>query len=232
MAKLTKSLVLIVWNECAGCRIDVPRLPVDSFEEVFAIDGGSTDGTAEYLASQGIPVHRQRAKSLNAAYADAVDRSTCDAVVIFFPKATLDPAITLEIARRLDEGHAMVVASRNLPGAHNEEDGKFFRPRKWGVGALSLFAALVWKRRGARVRDVLHGVKGFTVDAYRRMQIAPTGVTIDLEMVVRAYRLGLSVVEFPVNEAPYEHGQTRFPLFRTGRRLGEFLLRELARRRV
>jgi glycosyltransferase involved in cell wall biosynthesis len=48
---LTKSLVLIVWNECAGCRIDVPRLPVDAFEEVFAIDGGSTDGTAEYLAS-------------------------------------------------------------------------------------------------------------------------------------------------------------------------------------
>jgi len=231
VARLTKSLVLVVWNECAGCRVDVPRLPRAEFDEVFAIDGGSTDGTPEYLASQGIAVHRQSRKSLNAAYADAVERSACDAVVIFFPKATLDPAITLEIARRLDDGHAMVVASRNLPGAHNEEDGKLLKPRKWGVGALSLFAALVWKRRGPRVRDVLHGVKGFAVDAYRRMRIARTGVTIDLEMVVRAYRLGLSVVEFPVNEAPYEHGQTRFPLFRTGRRLGEFLLRELVRRR-
>ncbi len=230
MARITKSLVLVVWNECAGCRIDVPRLPRDAFDEVFAVDGGSTDGTPEYLASVGIPVHRQRRRSLNAAYAEAVERSRCDAVVVYFPKGTLDPAITVEIARRLDEGHAMVVASRNLPGARNEEDGKLFKPRKWGVGALSLFAALVWRRRGPRVRDVLHGVKGFTVDAFRRMRPAPTGVTIDLEMVVRAYRLGLPVVEFPVQEAPYLHGQTRFPLFRTGRRLGVFLLRELFRR--
>lgn len=230
MAKLTKSLVLIVWNECAGCRADVPRLPRDDFDEVFAIDGHSTDGTPEYLESQGITVHRQRQKSLNAAYADAVRHSTCEAIVIFFPKATLDPAITLELSRQLDAGHDLVVASRNLPGAHNEEDEKLLKPRKWGVVALSMMAALIWKRRGQRVGDVLHGVKGFTVDAYRRMQISETGVTIDLEMVVRAYRLGLATIEIPVSEKVYLHGQTRFPIWRTGKRLGAFLLKELVRK--
>lgn len=227
MGKLTKSLVLIVWNEFEGCKVDVPRLPRGDFDEVYAIDGNSTDGTSDYLASQGIPVYRQRRRSLNAAYADAVALSNCDAIVVFFPKATLDPAITLEIARRLDAGAPMVVASRNLPGAHNEEDEALLKPRKWGVAALSLFASVMWRRRGERVRDVLHGVKGFTVEAYRRMRISQVGVTIDLEMVVRAYRLGLPVEEFPVSETAYVHGQTRFPIFRTGKRLGAFLLREL-----
>ena len=53
------SLCLLVWNELEGCKIDVPNLPRDSFEETYAVDGGSTDGTVEYLESQGIPVYRQ-----------------------------------------------------------------------------------------------------------------------------------------------------------------------------
>jgi hypothetical protein len=39
------SLCLVVWNELEGCKLDVPRLPRDAFDEVFAVDGGSTDGT-------------------------------------------------------------------------------------------------------------------------------------------------------------------------------------------
>ena len=65
MRRLTKALVLIVWNEVEGCRLDVPRLPRGDFDEVFAIDGGSTDGTVDYLKAQGIPVFRQRRRSLN-----------------------------------------------------------------------------------------------------------------------------------------------------------------------
>ena len=137
MRKLNKSLVLIVWNEIEGCKEDVPLLPLDDFDEVFAVDGGSTDGTAEFLQSQGIPVYRQSKKSLNAAYADAVAISKCEAVVVFFPKATIDPIIVRELSRKIDLGFDLVVASRNLPGGHNEEDEKLFKPRKWGVSVLS-----------------------------------------------------------------------------------------------
>ena len=58
---------------------DVPQLPRDAFDEVFAVDGGSTDGTVAYLRSQGIPIHHQRTRGLNGAYVSANAISTCDA---------------------------------------------------------------------------------------------------------------------------------------------------------
>lgn len=229
MRKLTKSLVLIVWNELGGCKEDVPLMPIEGFDEVYAIDGGSTDGTVEYLESQGIPVHRQTKKSLNAAYADAVTISKCDAVVVFFPKATIDPISVNDLSRSLDMGFDLVVASRNLPGAHNEEDEKLFKPRKWGVSVLSHTISILWRKNGWRIRDVLHGVKGFTVDAYRKMEISDMGVTIDLEMAVRAYRHSIPRTEIAVIEQERFHGETHFKIWPTGKKLALFLFDEIRR---
>ena len=36
------SLCLVTWNELQGCQIDVPQLPRDHFDEIYAVDGGST----------------------------------------------------------------------------------------------------------------------------------------------------------------------------------------------
>jgi hypothetical protein len=224
------TLCLLVFDELDGCRQDIPRLPRHAFDDVYAIDGGSRDGTVQYLQAQGIPVHRQPKRTLNAAYAYAVELCRTEGLVVFFPKGTLDPACCLTMVEKLREGFALVVAGRDLPGARNEEDDRLLKPRKWGVRALSRLASLLWRREGWRVRDVLHGVKGFTVAAYRRMAVAEVGVTVDLEMVVRSYRLRLPRVEFAVTEQARSYSHSRFPIWRTGKRLGWFLARELVRK--
>jgi Glycosyl transferase family 2. len=221
------TLCLLVYDELAGCKADVPWLPRGAFDDVYAVDGGSTDGTVEYLEAQGIPVHKQPKRSLNAAYAHAVELCKTEGLVVFFPKGTLDPACCLTMAEKLREGFGMVVASRNVPGGRNEEDHKFIKLRKWGVRGLSVITSLLWRREGWRIRDVLHGVKGFTVSAYRRMRVAEVGVTVDLEMTIRAYRLRLSRVEFPVVECERNYSKSSFPIWRTGKQLARFLIREL-----
>ena len=35
------ALCLLTWNELEGCKPDVPRLPLDGFDEVYAVDGGA-----------------------------------------------------------------------------------------------------------------------------------------------------------------------------------------------
>ncbi|MDR7376280.1 glycosyltransferase involved in cell wall biosynthesis [Rhodoferax ferrireducens] len=223
------SLCLIVWNELQGCQADVPNLPISEFDEVFAVDGGSTDGTVEYLESQGIKVHRQPKRGLNAAYVHANEVATGDAVVVFFAKGTLPTGDLLKFRPLFDKGNDLVIASRQLPGSVNEEDAHFFRPRKWAVMGLAAAAALVWRREGPWVRDVLHGFKGWKREAFKRMKVLDVGLSIDIEMVVRSYKLRISRVEFPTQEISRGYGETHFKIWPTGKRLLGYLWFELRR---
>lgn len=224
------SLCLLVWNELKGCKIDVPNLPREEFDEIYAVDGGSTDGTVEYLQTQGITVYRQPKKGLNAAYIHAVEMSSCDAVVVFFPKGTISVSTLKNFRACLESGIDLVVASRNIGGARNEEDKSLIKPRKWGVLCLALVAALFWRREGYMVRDVLHGYKGFTVSGFRKIAPVDYGLSIDIEMVVRSYRLGLKRAEFPVTEIARPFGTTKFKIFPTGMKLLKYLWCEFNRK--
>ena len=206
------------------------ELPRDAFDEVYAIDGGSTDGTVSYLEHEGIPVYRQPKKGLNAAYIHAAEKSTCDAVVVFFPKGTSEVADLLMFRPFFEAGYDVVIASRNIQGGRSEEDGRLLKPRKWAVLSLAVLAALIWQREGYFVRDVLHGFKGFTLSAFKRIAPLDYGLSIDIEMVVRSYRLGLKRIEFPTQERPRAYGQTHFPFFSSGVKLSTYLWHELNRK--
>ncbi len=224
------SLCLLVSNELEGCKMDVPNLPLEDFEEVYAVDPGSTDGTIDYLESRGIRVHRQTKPGLNAAYIDAVRLSSCDAIVVFFPKGTLPVEDVLKFRPLLEQDYDLVIASRNVAGGKNEEDGKFLKPRKWSVLMLAYLAALLWRREGYLVRDVLHGVKAFSVIGFRRIDPLDTGLSIDLEMVIRSYKFRLKRTEFPTTENPRSWGTTHFKFLPTGMKLVKYLWLEMWRK--
>src|SRR5271165_2423307 len=79
---LRLSLCLLTWNEIDGCRSDLPAIPWNEFEEVYAVDAGSTDGTVEFLAGEGITVQKQPLPGYNQAYICAFDKCTTDALVV------------------------------------------------------------------------------------------------------------------------------------------------------
>lgn len=227
--RLRTTLCLLTWNELAGCQHDLPNLPLDQFDEVYAVDGGSNDGTVAYLEAAGIPVHQQPKRGYNQAYLYAFELCTTDALVLFHPKGSIDPREVLRAQALLKEGNDLVIASRMIAGARNEEDSKLLRPRKWFVLALALLSAILWRRKGPLIWDVLHGFRGMRKDRFFGIQPLETGLSIDIEMVVRSYRQRLKAVEFPIAEQPRLEGTTHFKAFRTGRMLLAYLWKELRR---
>ncbi|MCR5280092.1 MAG: glycosyltransferase [Lachnospiraceae bacterium] len=223
------ALILITWNEIEGCKHDVPLIDRDRFDEIFCIDGGSTDGTVEYLESQGIKVYRQSAKGLNQACKDGCDHCTSDAFVFFHPKGSIPVEDTYRFRDYFEKGYRFVVASRMMKGAHNEEDDKLLKPRKWFVLGLGLVAKVLFKKEGNTVWDTLHGFRGMTVEAFKSCDISDMSPSIDIEMVCRSYKLKISRIEFPTTELPRLSGESHFKAWATGKKLIKYVFYEIKR---
>ena len=223
------SLILITWNELEGSKHDIPLIDRTQFDEIFCIDGGSTDGTIEYLTEQGIKVYRQSAKGLNQACKDGCEHCTTDAFVFYHPKGTIPVEDTYKFRKYYEDGYRFVVGSRMMKGAHNEEDDKFFKPRKWFVISLGLLAKILFKREGNTVWDTLHGFRGMTVEAFKRCDISDMSPSVDIEMVCRSYKLKLKRIEFPTTELPRIAGESHFKAFATGKKLLKYMWYEIKR---
>jgi glycosyltransferase involved in cell wall biosynthesis len=222
---MSVSLCLLVWNEAHGCETELPKIDFSLFDQVFAIDGGSTDGTIEILENAGIEVRPQSRRSYFAAYIDALNFFDTDSVVLYHPKGTIDPSSLPVMVDLLNKGNDLVIASRMMPGAVNEEDDQIIRHRKWFGEGLALASSVRWNRNKAkRITDPLHGYRGCSRKFAHTLNLRPTGVTADLEMVQHAYESKARIVEFPIQESMRAEGTTHFPAYKTGKELLKYLI--------
>ncbi len=222
---MSTALCLLVWNEAHGCQVELPQIDFTHFDQVFAIDGGSTDGTIEILEQAGISVHQQSKPSYNVAYIDALNTFSTDSIVLYHPKGTIDPGSLGTMVNLLNQGNDLVIASRMMPGAINEEDGKLLRHRKWFGEGLALAASMRWNRnKQKRISDPLHGYRGCSREFADTLILRPKGVTADLEMVRHAYGTCSRIAEFPIQEDVRAEGTTHFPAYKTGKQLIKYLI--------
>lgn len=228
--KLT--LCLLTYNELVGCKHDIPKIKKisNNFDEIYAIDGGSTDGTIEYLKEQNINVYIQPKNGLNNAVHYAIAKCQTEAIIFFHPKGSIPVEDNLKFKPLFLEGYDFIIGSRIIKGATNEEDSNIIKLRKWLTLLLSIFIALLYKKNGPIIWDVLHGFRGIKIEAYNKLKINDPGmVTIDIEMVVRSYKKKLKMIEFPTHERKRLYGSTHFKTIPTGIKIIEYLIREQLR---
>ena len=65
---ISVALCLLTWNEIEGCKVDLPQIDMKKFDQVYAVDGGSSDGTVKYMEECGVEVIIQPTKGYNQAY--------------------------------------------------------------------------------------------------------------------------------------------------------------------
>ena len=220
------SLVILTYNEIAGLKAVFDRIPQDAVDEIFAVDGGSTDGTAEFLRERGITVHGQTVKGRGEAFRVAFQKARGDALLFFSPDGNEDPLDIPKFRPFLEQGYDMVVGTRMIQGAHNEEDDLFFKWRKWANNIFNLMANLTWNRTGF-VTDTINGFRAITKSAWNILALDGPGYTIEYQSSIRCFKKGLKVAEFPTYEAARIDGREGSPSTKTGLEFLKLYLREL-----
>ena len=67
------AIVLLTLNEVQGLNALWDRIPRDRFRELVAVDGGSKDGTREFLAARGVPILDQTIPGRGVAFRVAAE---------------------------------------------------------------------------------------------------------------------------------------------------------------
>ena len=193
---------------------------------MVAIDGGSTDGTLEFYRDHGIRVLGQSRRGRGEAFLMAFRELQTDACLFFSPDGNEAVADLGRFRVHLEKGADLVIASRMMKGAVNEEDGHILRFRKWANNGFNLMANLLFRKSGAYVTDSINGYRAITLNAARTLQLDAPDYTIEYQMTMRALKHGLKVVEFPTIEGQRVAGESGAPSVSTGLRFVRRIWRE------
>jgi glycosyltransferase involved in cell wall biosynthesis len=188
--------------------------------EVVVVDNGSADGSPEIAERCGARVvHEPR-----RGYGSALMRGAEEARAPFIIMADADDSYDLtDLGRFVDglaAGNDLVMGTR-IRGSI--EPGAMPWLHRWiGNPILTGLLNLLFR---AGVSDAHCGMRAFTKDAYRRMQLQTTGMEFASEMIIKAALGNLRIAEIPITLHP--DGRSRPPhlrSFRDGWRHLRFML--------
>ncbi len=227
-------LVILNRNEEEALPTILPQIPLDAVDVCFAVDGNSTDGSRGILAQHGVEILEQTSRGRGEAFRQAFLHAgdSIDALIFFSPDGNEDPEDIPNFRPLLEVGADVVIASRMMEGATNEEDTGWFRPRKWANIVFNWMAYLTWGRGQPRVTDGINGFRAITTGAWRALSLDGSGYTIEYQSTIRAYKERLHIEEFPTKEGHRIGGESNAKAVDTGLRFLRLYVKELGSHRL
>ncbi len=220
---MTTTLCILALNEIEGMRALLKNMSLSQIDEVFVIDGGSTDGTVEFLKDRGLTVYSQKRKGRGGAFIEGISRSTKDAIIFFSGDGNERSADITRVRQKLEEGCDLVIASRFKKDSKSL-DATFLR-----IIGNKLFTFLVNLFLGQDFTDVFNGFRGIRRDKALSLNLDAYYFDIELQMIMRAVKLGLRIAEIPAIEEKRIGGKAHLRTVRDGFSNLKCFLREVIR---
>jgi len=222
---------MLVKNEKACLEKMLPTLPLTGFgagyDKLIAVDGGSTDGSQQLLIDAGIDIFNQTKRGRGAAILEVMQSIDADAFIFFSPDGNEDIADLPKFRGYLNDGADLVIASRMMPGAHNEEDANILKFRKWANLTFNKLANIFFGAGLPFVTDSINGYRAITKKLAKKLNLDALDYTIEYQMTIRALKVKSTIVEFPTHEGQRLAGVTGASSIPTGLRFIKRLLIEL-----
>jgi glycosyltransferase involved in cell wall biosynthesis len=211
-------LFIIVKNELKNIRLHhdlVIQTAQDNGVDYLYVDGNSTDGTIDFFEKNSIKFVQQNGLGRGGAIRTALSID-CDYYIIFSPDGNENILDLPKFISLFSSGADLVIASRMMEGAHNEEDENLIKPRKWANNVFNLLANIAFNKSGRYVTDSINGYRGISKNLLSKISLTSVDYTIEYQMTIRAMKASLDILEFPTFEGERVFGTTGAPSIKTG----------------
>ncbi|WP_046755889.1 glycosyltransferase family 2 protein [Kordia jejudonensis] len=178
--------------------------------EVVVADNGSTDGSqaiAEKLQARVIPVAE---KGYGSALRGGINAALGTYVIMGDADDSYDFEALQPFLEKLREGNDLVMGNRFKGGI--KKGAMPFLHKYLGNPVLSFIGRLFFN---IKIGDFHCGLRGFSKEAFARMNLNTTGMEFASEMIVKSKLNGLSIAEVPTILHP--DGRSRPPHLNTWR---------------
>ncbi len=215
-------LCILVKNERDCLEIILPRLLQSAakanLDHIVAVDGGSTDGSVSFLERNGVEVLNQSMPGRGAAMIEVMNVIPADAYLFFSPDGNEDPLDLSKFCNMLKKGYDLVIASRMMKGAVNEEDNQFFRWRKLANLSFNWLANVAFNKSNIYITDSINGYRAITKNLADQLALDALDYTIEYQMTIRSLIKRAKIYEFPTCEYSRIAGDTGAKSIPTGLR--------------
>lgn len=217
----TLFVVIPTYSELENLKSLIPKL-----ENVFSsahidgsiliVDDNSPDGTADFIrrSEREKPcIHlllRPGKMGIGSAYRDGFNHVLKTWNVDYISQMDADgshpPDLIPEMIKKLEEtGADIVVGSRKISGGRTEGWPWRRRLTSWGANLLARTMA------GVGIKDSTSGYRMFRASALTRVDLASSqdGYSFQVEMIFKAKRSGLKVVEVPFTFIDRRQGRSK-----------------------
>lgn len=160
--------------------------------EVVVADNGSTDGSQELAAKAGARVVPITTKGYGNALRGGIAAARGRFILMGDADGSYNFGHLPRFVERLRAGADLVMGNRFLGGI--EPGAMPWKNRHIGNPTLSFIGRLFFH---TKIGDFHCGLRAFTADAYRRMDLRTTGMELASEIVIKSVLFGLRVEEVP-----------------------------------
>ncbi len=216
------TLLALTLNEIDGVKAIMPQIKREWADQIIIADGGSTDGTIEWLRDNGYEVYVQKKKGIRHAYLEVLPLIRGDIILTFSPDGNCPPASIPLMLENAGDGYDLVIGSRYLGDAASEDDDVVTGFGNW------LFTKTVNVLHRASYTDAMVIFRAFRkslvydLDLDREEsyslpeKLFATVISWEPLMSVRAAKAGKKITEVSVGEPPRIGGKRKLQVLRWG----------------